>query len=59
MAVIKFDDDRCIGCCNCAEICPVGVWEMENGKAVLVRPDDCIECGACAEGCPEQCITLE
>ncbi len=56
---LKFKEDCCIGCGNCAEVCPVEVWEMEDGKAVMLRPDDCIECGACVDGCPENCISLE
>lgn len=56
---LKYNVDCCIGCGNCADVCPVGVWEINEGKAVMVNPDDCIECGACVDGCPEQCISLE
>lgn len=56
---LSFKKDCCIGCGNCADICPVGVWEIVDGKAVMARPEDCIECGACVANCPEECITLD
>ncbi|QRV20550.1 4Fe-4S binding protein [Lacrimispora saccharolytica] len=46
----KVNVDRCIGCRQCEEICPVGAISMANEKAVI--NDDCIECGACISTCP-------
>ena len=59
MATLKYNVDCCVGCGNCADVCPVSVWEMESGKAVMAKPDECVECGACVEGCPENCISLD
>jgi len=56
---LKYDPDCCVGCGNCAEVCPVGVWEIRDDKAVMVQPDECIECGACVDGCPGGCIELD
>ncbi len=55
----KVDVDKCEGCGNCVEVCPAGVFEIENDKARAARHDDCLDCGACAEECPSQAITLE
>jgi NAD-dependent dihydropyrimidine dehydrogenase PreA subunit len=33
------------------EVCPHGVFELENGKARIRDLDACMECGACAGNC--------
>ncbi len=53
------DLEKCEGCGSCAEVCPADVFEIEDKKAKVVRPDDCLDCGACAEECPTQAITFE
>lgn len=46
------DRSTCIGCCRCVEICPQGVWEMdEKNRAMLVHGEDCTACGACIVQC--------
>ena len=52
----KFDDDVCIGCGACSEVCPARAIEMvddlENGKRTLkLRYDICIFCGQCHQYC--------
>ncbi|MER2138687.1 MAG: 4Fe-4S binding protein [Succiniclasticum sp.] len=48
---------RCIGCENCAAICPTGAIQVTDGKA-SVREDTCVECCACIYDCPMDAITL-
>ncbi len=50
------DREKCVGCGQCVDVCPVGAITIEDGKAVV--SDDCIECGACAGVCPAEAITL-
>lgn len=54
----KVNTDKCTGCGNCVEICPVEAITLEEDIAV-VDEDQCIECGACEDECPEDAIKVE
>ena len=48
--MIRLDDDRCIGCGRCVEICPAG-FEMRGEKAALKVPNaTCV--GEAMAACP-------
>lgn len=47
--------EKCVGCGDCAEECPVDVITIENEKA-HINNEDCIECGTCESVCPENAI---
>ena len=49
---------KCSGCGICTEVCPHGVFNIENSKAVIVDKDICMECGACAKNCPMSAIAV-
>lgn len=51
--------DKCIGCGRCDEVCPHGVFSMNNKKAKIEDRDLCMECGACAKNCPANAITVD
>ena len=51
------DKERCTGCGQCVEICPVKVITMENDFPVIDR-DWCIGCGVCAVPCPASAVKL-
>ena len=49
---LSYERDACDGCQQCVEVCPQGVWEMDDGKrAVLARRQDCTACRACLVQC--------
>ena len=49
---LSYERDACDGCRQCVEVCPQGVWEMDDGKrAVLARRQDCTACRACLVQC--------
>lgn len=52
----KVDEEKCIGCGSCVNVCPVEAIEVENGTAKI--SDDCIECGACVGECPVNAISI-
>ena len=54
---LTYQDEYCNGCRRCEEICPQGVWEMnEKKRAVLAHDDDCTACRACLTQCPTDAI---
>lgn len=65
MVKVVVDLEKCDGEGTCAEVCPVGVFEIrelpEYGgkkKSVVVNNDACIVCRACEVQCPTQAITV-
>lgn len=56
VVTLQLDPAICIGCGMCVEVCPRAVFELRDGKAVILERDACIECGACALNCPVQAL---
>lgn len=55
---INIDQDKCIGCKICIDVCPQDVIDIEDKKAFLKNRDNCIECGACKMNCPTNAISV-
>lgn len=53
----EVDTEKCTGCGDCAEVCPVEAISLKDGKAV-VDEDECIECAACEEECKNKAILV-
>ena len=51
------DEDLCIGCGLCEEICPYGAPKIEEGKSKILEIL-CRGCGSCAAECPKRAITM-
>lgn len=49
--------ERCTGCGDCAAVCPMGAYEIINGKAVF-DDDKCIGCGLCVDRCKKSALHL-
>lgn len=58
MFVVTVDTDKCAGDEECVEVCPVDVYEMQDGKAVPVNADECLGCESCVEVCESGAITI-
>jgi len=55
---VEVDADKCTGDEECVNICPTGVFEMQDGKAAVVAEDECLGCESCIEACLAGAITL-
>ncbi|HIE06212.1 MAG TPA: 4Fe-4S dicluster domain-containing protein [bacterium (Candidatus Stahlbacteria)] len=51
---IKFQEDKCVGCGACSEVCPTEARETDDrGKVrrLVYHPERCIFCSLCVEAC--------
>ncbi|MBW1696689.1 MAG: 4Fe-4S binding protein [Deltaproteobacteria bacterium] len=53
------DEDKCEGCEECVDVCPVEVFEMIDGKSSPVNAEECLGCESCVEVCEPGAITIE
>ena len=50
------DEDRCVMCGVCVDVCPMGAIDRENVS--VVDSTLCIKCCACVKECPKEAKTL-
>lgn len=59
---IRFDEDSCLGCNRCMNICQVDIFipNPEKGRPpIVLYPGECYYCGSCVMVCPVKgAITL-
>jgi ferredoxin len=58
VATLVMDEQKCIGCGLCTEVCPHAVFEIQEKKARIVDFNACMECGACVSNCPADAISV-
>ena len=56
VTVIK---EKCIGDGECVDVCPVEVYELQDGKAEPVNMEECLGCESCVEVCEQDAIAIE
>lgn len=59
VTTLKYDQQKCKGCARCTEVCPHGVFVIEDRRAKIINKDACIECGACQKNCPSGAISVK
>ena len=55
---IRINEERCILCGDCIDVCTRGIIELGNESARIKDPARCILCGHCKSICPEDAPEL-
>ena len=58
MYQIDVDEEKCIGCGECVEVCPSDVYEIQDEKSVVVNEEECVGCESCLDVFEQEAITL-
>jgi ferredoxin len=54
----SINEDRCIGCEACIDVCPTEVLDLVDHKVKVSRFSDCVQCEQCANSCPTQALVM-
>ncbi len=53
---ISVNEELCIGCGLCIDVCPKGIFILKEGKSKVLNTAEYIECSACFSRCPKDAI---
>jgi len=56
--IMAVDEEKCMGCGDCIDRCPVQVLSMQD-DIVVMDADHCIGCGLCVSTCPTEALRME
>ena len=59
MAQVTIDYDICDNTQACVAVCPMDVFEIEEGRAVVKYSSECTGCMKCIENCPEGAVDVD
>lgn len=55
---IFINENKCIHCGECVDICPEDILFMEQGNVFVKYPLECCWCDSCEIDCPAGAITV-
>ncbi len=56
---VSVDTEKCTGCGECVDVCPVEVYEIQDSKSVAINEEECLGCESCVEVCEASAIAVE
>jgi NAD-dependent dihydropyrimidine dehydrogenase PreA subunit/flavodoxin len=56
--IVTINQNACLGCGKCVKVCPIGIIEFTDWKAVPKYELDCTLCSLCIINCRERAISL-
>jgi NAD-dependent dihydropyrimidine dehydrogenase PreA subunit len=58
---VTIDYDKCKGpeCAECANTCPMEVFEIQDDKVVVAHEEECSGCAVCMDVCPTKAVKVE
>ena len=58
VSTLLYNEEKCIGCGICTDVCPHGVFLMQGKNAQIIDKNLCMECGACVLNCPANALEV-
>lgn len=60
VATLELNEEKCIGCGMCVEVCPQNVIVINGANLAWIQNRDaCMECGACSRNCPTEAVSVQ
>lgn len=58
MFIVTIDEEKCDGCGECVNICPVSILSLVDGHAAAGDSVECSGCESCVSVCKCNAITV-
>ena len=56
---IKIDQNRCVGCARCVEVCPGNLIKIDGTKKAFIKHErNCWGCTSCVKECPRGAVSF-
>lgn len=59
MTVLNVNQDKCIKCFKCYNLCPMDVFQIEDNNVTIKYQEDCQSCYLCVYECSRNAIKID